>query len=115
VRHRRDAGRVDGCQLVDQAEDRLELCAHLFRVRRIDVEASESRDPVDIRKRESHGVGRGKPRKCPAGSGAGRSATGETDCWKRINGTRETPDFHTKSVREQCTIGYHNVIFLSRS
>jgi hypothetical protein len=58
VRHRCDARRVDGGQLVDQAEDRRELRAHFLRVRGIDLEAREMRDAVDVGKREIHGVGR---------------------------------------------------------
>src|SRR5690242_13757176 len=57
MRHRRDAGRVDGLQRVDQAEDRVELAAYVARRVGIDVDAGEVRDTYDIVKRKGHCLG----------------------------------------------------------
>jgi len=58
VRHRQDVRRVHGGELVDQAEDRGELRAHLFGMRGVDLHAREVRDPVNVSERDGHGGGR---------------------------------------------------------
>ena len=55
VRHRLDAGRVHGGELVDEAEDRRELRAHFLGVRRVDFDPRQVRDPVNVVKGDGHG------------------------------------------------------------
>ena len=46
--HRHDAGRVDRLQLVDHREDGLELAVDLGRGRRVDLDAGQVGDAVDV-------------------------------------------------------------------
>lgn len=48
VRHRHNSLRVDSVELVDHRKDRVELHPDLFRRMRIDVDAREMRDPVNV-------------------------------------------------------------------
>ena len=51
VRHRHDARRVDGLELVDHRKDRIELRADFLRLRGVDFDARELRDAVDVGER----------------------------------------------------------------
>ena len=55
--HRHHAGRVDGIELVDHREDRVELDANFLRLRGIDFDAREMRDALDVGGGERHGGG----------------------------------------------------------
>src|SRR5207245_5952603 len=54
VRHRHDTRGIDGLQLVDHREDRVELDAHFFRLRSIDLDARKAGDAMDVGDGKGH-------------------------------------------------------------
>src|SRR5437899_12217647 len=55
VRHWYDTGGIDGLQLVDHREDRVELDAHFLRLRSIDLDARKAGDAMDVGDGKGHG------------------------------------------------------------
>jgi hypothetical protein len=48
MRHRHHTLGVDGLQLVDHREDRIELLPNFLGLRSVDLDPREARDPVDV-------------------------------------------------------------------